>query len=717
MRKVKGILILAVLALLIPWAGAAQDGILIKGQGPREFRRPIKVDGSGRLTGGIHVIDACEATAGWTALGNDTTGLDTDLDHVLGAKSLEFDKIDGTANTVFGGIQKTISSVDLSFLVENSGAFGYSLNVSATTDIAYCFLRLGTDGSNYNEWRIDDANMSAGWNSLRFNADVPSSAGATGDGWDATVVVYLALGCAFDLETSTLADLRVDHVTANVGLQVAADINASSSSGSSATKVNLVKVSGNAVDVDAGNTSPGTLRVINTTDDPNLSKLTAWDDGNDRARANTERDFELDPLDATAGWIVGNDATANIALSSNHVQGTGSLTFDKVDGGGWTEAYIQKTISSVDLLEFRAHSLIEWSVYVSDLSEVAYAFVRLGTNNVNYSEWRVLDADLTIGLWNTAVVPAGTVEYTVVGTGLVDSAVTYIAVGVSFDAENDTLASIGEDAVLVHESHHTTATISAEVTSSVNSANINLQKVGNKPTTTGSGNVGTQGTLRVAIGTDDVNMAAINVSAAIMDDWDGTEGSGVSTDGPQIMVEARTTQKGALGNAESVRPVANDHGETITAGYTWATDSNRMEEIDPLDQKHAKGTLFDVTDGTDAGGTTCPAGTDFCYFVDMDGYTNGLFQLALSCDAGTVTASVECTGMDTGGAPATYTYHAVTNDVFGVASLVATAGAASDLWVDNAGKLNNCKYVMVRIDANTTANSGDWRCDHKRSAL
>ena len=643
MRKVKGILILAVLGLLIPWTGAAQDETLIKGQGPREFRRPIKVAGSGRLTGGIHVIDACEATTGWTALGNDTTGLDTDLDHVLGAKSLEFDKVDGAANTVFGGVQRAITSLDVSFLVENSGSFGYSLNVSATTDIAYCFLRLGTDGSNYNEWRIDDSDLSAGWNSLRFNADAPSSAGALGAGWNPSIVLYLALGCSFDLETSTLAALRVDHITANVGLQVAADINASSSSGSSATKVNLVKVGGNDVDVDAGNSTTGTFRVVNSTDDPNLKNLSAWDDGNDRVGANTERDFELAVLDATAGWTVGNDATDNIALSANHIQGTGSLIFDKVDGNNYTAAFVQKTIPSVDLLLFQSHSLVEWNIYISDLSEVAYSFVRLGTDLNNYSEWRVLDADLTIGLWNTAVVPAGTVEYTVVGTGLIDSAITYVAIGVSFDNENDTLASIGADAVVVHESHHTTSTIAAEVTSSVNSANINLQKVGNKPTTTGSGNVGTQGTLRVAIGTDDVNMAAINVSAAIMDDWDGTEDSAAATDGVQVMYEARTAQKGAVDNADAVRPVTNDHGETITAGYTWATDSNRVEEIDPLDQKYVPAVVVDVTDGTDDAGSTCPgASTDFCYYVSMDGFKNSGLQITLDCNGGTVTATVEC---------------------------------------------------------------------------
>ncbi len=535
MKGLKVFLIASI--LLLPWPAFGSDVIVIQGQGPREFRRVVRTDEQGRLTGGIRVIDACEATTGWTALGNDTTGLDTDLDHVLGAKSLEWDKVDGAANTIFGGIQKTISSVDLSFLVENGGSFGYSLNVSATTDLAYCFLRLGTDVSNYNEWRVDDSSLSADWNSLRFNADAPSSAGAMGAGWDATVVVYLALGCAFDLETSTLADLRVDHVTANVGLQVAADINASASSSSSATKVNLVKVGGNDVtttdadtgagvdnlqrvvsmvpgaggavqpDVGAGNTGTGTRRVVNSTDDPNLSAI--------------------------------NADTTTIAADTTSI-----------------------------------------------------------------------DADTT----------------------------TIAADTTSIDADTTTIA-----------------------------------------------------------------------------DWDATEDSPASADGAQVMYEARTAQKGAVDNADAVRPVTNDHGETITAGYTWATDSNRVEEIDPLDQKYIPAVVVDVTDGTDDDGSTCPGvSTDFCYYVSMDGFTNSGLQITLDCDGGTVTASVECS-LQTG-APATLVYHDVTN-AFGIASLVATAGAASDLWIDNAGKLNTCTYVLIRIDATGTTNTGDWRVDSTKTAL
>ncbi len=601
---------------------------IIDGYDPNEKVRPYRLDADGRMIGWNLVIDACEATTDWTALSNDTTGIATDLDHVMGATSLEFDKVDGTDNTIFGGIQKTLTAIDLTTIVANGGSFTVSTNVSSLADIAYCFLRLGTSASHYNEWRVDDADMSTGWNSLRYNTDSPSSAGATGNGWDPAVVTYIAIGCAFDLETSALADLRVDHITARGGQQVSADINASSSSSSgpmaqvdvqqyggnpvttadadtgagvdnlqrsinvvpaaggavigtedydtgggldhvnrvgikvpgaggavtitgvggdldidisaqslTAVKVsataaanlvgnpiyvavskdaaanatanriwatdNLDQIAGNAVAVDAGNTDTGTLRVVNSTDDPNLAVMSNWDDGNDRARTAIERDFLLDPLDATAGWTVGNNATANIALSSSHVEGSGSLTFDKVDGDNHTEAFIQKTIPSIDLIDFQSHSLVEWNTYVSDLSEVAYVFVRLGTDNANYSEWRAFDVDLTIGVWNTAVEPGGTVIYTVVGTGMLYSAITYLAVGVSFDAENDTLTSIGVDVIATHESHHSTSTISAEVTSSVNSANINLFKVGNQPTAKNTG-VATNGTQRVTVATGDI---------------------------------------------------------------------------------------------------------------------------------------------------------------------------------------------------------------------
>lgn len=266
-----------ILFLCVTGTAFAQQEVIIRGQDDKGVPRAVSTDTDGRMVGQVSVIDDCEVVPGWTALSNDTTGVETDLDHVMGAKSLEFDKVDGGDNLTVGGIQKTITALNLDFLVENGGAFGYSLNVSDTTDIDHCFLRLGTDASNYNEWRVEGTGLSVGWNSLRFNTNAPATDGATGDGWAPSVVTFIALGCNFNLETDALADIRVDHVIVHVGLQVAADINASVSSSAGATKVDLTKVLGTPTDVDAGNSGLGTQRVVNATDDPNLSKLTTED--------------------------------------------------------------------------------------------------------------------------------------------------------------------------------------------------------------------------------------------------------------------------------------------------------------------------------------------------------------------------------------------------------------------------------------------------------
>jgi hypothetical protein len=57
--------------------------------------------------------------------------------------------------------------------------------------------------------------------------------------------------------------------------------------------------------------------------------------------------------------------------------------------------------------------------------------------------------------------------------------------------------------------------INAEVSSSVSSANINLQKVGGSATDKNSGNA-SNGSQRVVIATDDVNQAAINTAVSAM---------------------------------------------------------------------------------------------------------------------------------------------------------------------------------------------------------
>lgn len=224
----KRLITIVLTILMLTTTAAAQEVVAggIDGRGGLSYKKIVNVDDDGRMVGRQKIIDGCDATTGWACINDDCSGLSTDLDHTMGTTSLEIDKVDGTANTVFGVIQKTLTSLDLSTLVENGGMLMYSLNVSDTTDIAYCLIRLGTSASHYNEWRVDDSQLVTGWQTLRFNVDRPSTAGATGNGWNPTAVTYIAIGCAFDLETDALADMRFDHIVAYSGQYVSADTNA-----------------------------------------------------------------------------------------------------------------------------------------------------------------------------------------------------------------------------------------------------------------------------------------------------------------------------------------------------------------------------------------------------------------------------------------------------------------------------------------------------------
>ncbi|KKL91348.1 hypothetical protein LCGC14_1895610, partial [marine sediment metagenome] len=231
-----------------------------------------------------------------------------------------------------------------------------------------------------------------------------------------------------------------------------------------------------------------------------------------------EQHFTLDSLNATAGWAALNNDTVNLATTLKHVLGTNALTFDKVDGAANTIfAAIEKTISSVDLGGISPHDIIQTSCYIPDLADVTYLFVRLGTDASNYNEWRVPDTALTAATFEILVFNIGDAHFAgITGNGWNPSAVTYIAVGVAFDAETNALAGIVFDELSFHTNQHTSAELNAEVSSSVSSANVNLQKVGGSVTDKGAGNV-SNGSQRVVLASDDVLTAAIRDAVELLD--------------------------------------------------------------------------------------------------------------------------------------------------------------------------------------------------------
>lgn len=114
----------------------------------------------------------------------------------------------------------------------------------------------------------------------------------------------------------------------------------------------------------------------------------------------------------------------------------------------------------------------------------------------------------------------------------------------------------------------------------------------------------------------------------------------------------------------------------------------QVAEADPISQHYVAETLLDTEDIAD---------DTYYYYIDMAGFRKAAFQFEMVCTGGTMTVTCEGTLQDDGTAQASCDYQDVTSDVFGVASLVASAGAASDMWIDNSEKLAAFKYVRIKL--------------------
>ena len=337
---------------------------------------------------------------------------------------------------------------------------------------------------------------------------------------DANDTGYVAMSTDRRLHTDTeitaalpAGTAAIGKLAANSGVDIG-DVDVTSVvPGTAATNL------GKAIDTAVGATDTGVGLLAKHKED--LIHLTTadgdWDaltlDSLGQLHVNPEGHHIFDELDATTGWtVLGND-TVNLATTTKHVMGTAALTFDKVNGAANTIfAGIQKTLSSTDLGDISPHDVLQGSFYFSALTDVSYAFLRLGTDSTNYNEWRLDASVLTAGIFETGALTIGDADYTgITGNGIDSSAITYIAVGAAFNAETDTLSGIIFDQVSYHTNQHTSTSINSEVTSSISSANVNVSKIANKVTNTEAGVVGT-GTQRVTIANDDFNLAAIKTA-------------------------------------------------------------------------------------------------------------------------------------------------------------------------------------------------------------
>ena len=169
----------------------------------RVYDREVVFDGSGD--------DHDAPFTQWVAMGNDTLNVVSDPDHVLGRRSLEFDKVNGAANTKIAAVVNANLDLDLSRFL-GSDRLVALFQIPDLTDVDYVAVRLGTDASNYNEWRMADTEITAAvWQEMNVELQ-ECEYSVTGEGWNPENVKYAAFCVAFDLETDALADIILDHV-------------------------------------------------------------------------------------------------------------------------------------------------------------------------------------------------------------------------------------------------------------------------------------------------------------------------------------------------------------------------------------------------------------------------------------------------------------------------------------------------------------------------
>lgn len=216
-------------------------------------------------------VENCNDASLLTALNAGTTSIVTTSDHVFGTGATQFSKT-GTAS-VFAGVQRTITAMNIGETFEDGGFVACGVKIPSIANVDYVFMRLGTNSTNYNEWRWDvDALSSGEWLQLRRATAQPSA--FLGTGWDDDAVTYVAFGVAFNSASNTLAGIIFDNVHLVQGRITDTTIVASIDSAITGNKVDVHKIGSVPVDKNIGNASGGTQRVVLASDQPTISVTT-----------------------------------------------------------------------------------------------------------------------------------------------------------------------------------------------------------------------------------------------------------------------------------------------------------------------------------------------------------------------------------------------------------------------------------------------------------
>ena len=210
-------------------------------------------------------ISNCNNASIFATLGDDTVNLTDTSDHVFGRGAIVFDKVDGTDNTLFAGVDDSFTAKDITNQFESGAFVGVGCKLPTVAGVDYVFNRLGTDNANYNEWTWPASTLTAGqWMALRSPTNQPAS--YAGAGWVTSAVGYNAFGVAFTSIGATATGIKFDNIHLVAGRVTDSTTDATISTNINTPNINIQRVGGVATATNIGNANAATLRVVNAAD-------------------------------------------------------------------------------------------------------------------------------------------------------------------------------------------------------------------------------------------------------------------------------------------------------------------------------------------------------------------------------------------------------------------------------------------------------------------
>jgi len=219
----------------------------------------------------VQLVDNFSDHTSWAAVNDDAGNIvDETVDYLAGGSAVQFDKLDGTSNTTYGLISKTLGST-INFLNGITGAAFWQLvmKIPDVVDVTNVVIRAGTDASNYGEWLVPVDVTITNDEFHSFRIPITRQTSATGTGWSGSAVDYFAVGLQFGAQGDTLAGIVVDALIYNGGNIVEADITSETSVDTA--NVNVQKMGNQTVSMNTGNAGNGTQRVVLANDTPATS--------------------------------------------------------------------------------------------------------------------------------------------------------------------------------------------------------------------------------------------------------------------------------------------------------------------------------------------------------------------------------------------------------------------------------------------------------------